>query len=141
MKEFSADGLSFSYPDDWEIERDTTAEGWTVSLQSPGAAFAVVHLDRTMPLTEEVAAKALATLEEDYPKLEAQPALDMMAGEMAVGHDVEFFSLDLAVTCWTRSFYAPAGTVMVLCQASDVGEEVHEPALRALCASMRVELE
>jgi hypothetical protein len=58
---------------------------------------------------------------------------------MAVGHDVEFFSLDLSVTAWTRCFYGLAGTVLVLCQVSGADDEEYEPALRAICASMRSE--
>ena len=51
---------------------------------------------------------------------------------MAVGHDMEFFSLDIANLAWTRCFFGPAGTVLVLCQCSDADEAGHEPALRAI---------
>jgi hypothetical protein len=139
MRDFNEDGLSFSYPDDWKIEREPSAEGWTVSLQSPGTAFAMIRLDRNMPGTEQVAMTALEALKDDYPSLEAEPTIDMLAGEMAIGHDVQFFSLDLATTCWTRSFYGAAGTVLVMCQVSDLDQETYEPALRAICKSMRSE--
>jgi hypothetical protein len=141
MKDFFEDGLSFCYPDDWQIDRKPSEEGWTVELQSPGTAFAVIQMDRTMPAIEHVAQTTLAALREDYPKLEAQTAIDMLAGEMAVGHDIEFFCLDVPTTCWTRSFYAAAGTVLVLCQVTDVDQETFEPMLRGICASMRAETE
>jgi hypothetical protein len=139
MKDFSEDGLSFCYPDDWRLERESGAEGWTVSIQSPGTAFAMIRLDRDMPTTEEVAVTALEALKDDYPDLEAESAIDMLAGEMAIGHDIQFFSLDFAATCRTRSFYGPAGTVLVMCQVSDIDQETYEPALRGICASMRAE--
>ncbi len=139
MKDFYEDGLSFSYPEDWKLERDSDAEGWTVTLQSPGTAFAMIRLDQEMPMTEDVASTALEALKDDYPALEARPAIDMLAGEMAIGHDVEFFSLDMATTCWTRSFYGAAGTVLVMCQVSDIDQETYEPALRGICASLRSE--
>jgi hypothetical protein len=138
-KEFNEDGLSFSYPDDWRIEREPNSDGWTVTLQSPGAAFALVRLDRTMPPVEDVVMTTLNALKEDYPNLEAQSGVDLLAGEMAIGHDIEFGSLDLNVTCWTRSFYGAAGTVLVLCQVSDVDQDTYEPELRAICASMQSE--
>jgi hypothetical protein len=141
MKDFNEDGLSFCYPDDWQLEREPTAEGWTVSLQSPGTAFAVIRLERNMPTTEEVALAALEALKEDYPSLEAESAIDMLAGEMAIGHDIQFFTLDLATTCWTRSFYGAAGTMLVLCQVSDIDQETYEPALRGICASMRADVD
>jgi hypothetical protein len=139
MKDFSEDGLSFSYPDDWKMEREPCAEGWTVSLQSPGTAFAVIRLERDMPDIEEVALTALEALKEDYPSLEAATSIDMLAGEMAKGHDVQFFCLDLLNTCWTRSFYGTAGTVLVMCQVSDIEQDAYEPALRGICASLRSE--
>ena len=75
----------------------------------------------------------------DYPSLEAEATIETMAGEMAIGHDMEFFSLDMVNTAWTRSFYGLAGTVFVLCQASGADEEDYESALRGICSSMRSE--
>lgn len=139
MKRFDEDGLSFDYPDDWVLEREDSAGGWTLTVQSPGTAFAVVSLDCEMPAVEEVAEAALVALRADYPTLDAVAAVETLAGDLAVGHDVEFISLDLTATCWTRCFYGGAGTVMVLCQVSALDEAEYEPALRALRASMRSE--
>jgi hypothetical protein len=136
---FHEDGISFVCPEGWSLEREPTDDGWTVTLQSPGTAFAMVRLDKSMPAVQDVAAATLEALRADYPELEADTAVETIAGEMAVGHDVEFFSLDLSVTAWTRCFYGLAGTVLVLCQVSGADDEEYEPALRAICASMRSE--
>jgi hypothetical protein len=137
MKTFDEDGLSFSYPDDWSIEREAAEGGWTVTLQSPGTAFAIVTLDREMPDVEEVAEATLEALKADYPSLEATSAVETLAGDMAVGHDLEFFSMDFTVSVATRCFYGAAGTVLVLSQVSGLDEEQYEPALTAIRASMR----
>ena len=137
--EFNEDGVSFSYPESWRLEREEDDEGWTVTLQSPGTAFALVRLDRSMPSTEDVVRTTLDALREDYKELEAEPAIDMLAGEMAVGHDINFFSFDLSNTCWTRSLYGGAGTLLVMCQVADIEQQEYEPVLRAICASLRVE--
>ena len=60
---------------------------------------------------------------------------------MAVGHDIQFFSLDLTNTCWTRSIDSAIGTLLVLCQSNDLELEEYEPVLRAICASLTVEEE
>ena len=138
-EDFASDGLSFRYPVGWTLEREDSDEGWTVLLQSPGTAFALFRLDRSLPTPEEVVTTALNALKEDYPKLEAEPAIENLAGEMAIGHDIEFFSLDLVVHSWTRSFFGPAGTLLVLCQVSDVDADECEPLLRALRASLRAD--
>lgn len=136
---FHEDGISFVPPDGWSLEREPTDDGWTVTIQSPGTAFAMVRLDKSMPAVQDVAAATLEALRADYPELEADTAVETVGGEMAVGHDVEFFSLDLSVTAWTRCFYGLGGTVLVLCQVSGADDEEYEPALRALCASIRSE--
>jgi hypothetical protein len=86
-----------------------------------------------------MAGTALDALRADYPELEADDCVDTLAGQPAVGHDIRFFSLDLTNHCWTRSFYTAGGTVLVMCQSSDLDSETHEPVLRAICASMEVD--
>jgi hypothetical protein len=139
LRTFAEDGLAFDYPAHWKFDREKGEDGWAVTLQSPGAAFAVVRLERDMPDAAEVVEASLATLRGVYPALEATSALETIAGEMAVGHDIEFFSLDIANLAWTRCFFGPAGTVLVLCQCSDVDEAGDEAALHAISASMRIE--
>jgi hypothetical protein len=136
---FEEDGLSFVYPDGWRLEREDSGDGWTVLLQSPGTAFVTVTADPSLPEPADMAVAALEALRSDYPDLEADVRHDTVAGQMAVGHDVRFFSLDLTNTCWTRAFSCAAGTVLVLCQASDLDLDDYEPALRAVCASLRAE--
>ncbi len=138
---YQADGISFHYPDDWRLEREESADGWTVLLQSRGTAFLTLTCDHSGASTEEMAATALEALQADYPALEARPQIDTLAGQMAVGHDIQFFSLDLTNTCWTRSIDSEAGAVLILCQCNDLELEQYEPILRAIRASLRVEEE
>jgi len=86
-----------------------------------------------------VAETALEALREEYPSLEADPRMETLAGQMAVGHDIEFFHLDLTNTCRTRCFYSVAGTVLLMCQFSDLEDDVYGPVLQAVCASLRLD--
>lgn len=138
-QEFNRDGLSFTYPDDWRLELTPEANGWTATIQSPGTAFAVVQLDSSLPQPRDVVTQALEALREDYPTLEAEPTMATLAGELAIGHDIEFFSMDMLNTCWTRSFDGLAGTIFILCQASGVDQEDYLPLLHALLGSLRSE--
>src|SRR5206468_693864 len=103
----------------------------TVLVQSPGTAFLTLSCDAEMPTTEDMADTALAALRDDYPGLESEGRVDTVAGQMAVGHDVNFMSLDLTNTCWTRSLYSDAGTLLILCQANDLELERYGPVLKA----------
>jgi hypothetical protein len=135
-KQFDADGVSFRYPDNWTLEREDSEQGWTVSVQSPETAFVVLCFDQTMPVPEDMAETALEALKEDYPDLEAEPCIEPLAGQPAVGHNIEFISFDLTNTRWTRSFYSDAGTILLMCQINDMEMEQNEPVLRAICASL-----
>jgi hypothetical protein len=92
-----------------------------------------------MPATTDLADAALEALREDYPELEVDDEVESLGGQPAVGHDIRFFKFDLTNVCWTRSFYSSQGTILLLCQASDLEPEKNEQVLRAICASLRVE--
>jgi hypothetical protein len=138
---FDDNGVRFRYPENWQLERQDEENGWTVSLQSPGTAFLMISVREDMPTTEEMADEVLQTMRQEYPKMEVEDRVDTLAGQMAVGHDIHFIALDLTNSCWTRSFYCDAGTVLVLCQSNDLELETSEPVLRAICASLEVDAE
>jgi hypothetical protein len=139
VAEFDDDGIRFRYPESWSLERQENETGWTVSVQSPATAFMMLSFDNERPSAERMAATALEALREEYPELEADDCVESMAGQPAIGHDIQFFSLDLTNTCWTRSFYSARGTVLVLCQINDLERATNEPVLRAICASLELE--
>ncbi|MBI1833078.1 MAG: hypothetical protein HYR84_16685 [Planctomycetes bacterium] len=136
---FQLGGIRFQYPENWTLTRELAGAGWTVTVQSPLTAFFLLTLDTDMPPVEEVAEAVLEVLRADYPGLEADVALESLAGQPALGHDIRFFSLDLTNTCRTRVLYSEAGTILVMCQANDLEMEDVEPVFRAICASLRVE--
>jgi hypothetical protein len=140
-KDFREGCLSFTYPDSWAFERQDSDNGWTVTLQSPGTAFLTLTLDNDYPDVDLMADTVLDALRSEYPQLEADDSAEQIAGTWAIGHDINFISLDLTNTCWTRSFDTPDGTVLLLCQSSDFEMPQQEPVLRAICSSLHVEEE
>lgn len=138
---FDDGGLRFQYPESWQIEREDTEAGWTVSVQSPGTAFLMISLREDLPTTDQLADEILAALQTEYPDLEADDYQDTVAGQPAIGHEIRFFSFDLTNTCWTRSFYSALGTLLVLCQTNDLELDIAEPVFRAICGSLCVDEE
>src|SRR5688572_24924425 len=120
---FQEDGIRFMYPENWEIVREEAETGWTVSVQSPDTAFFLLAYDENMPEVTQVTGTVLDALRADYPDLEAEEALESLAGQPAMGHNIRFFSLDLTNTCCTRSFYSDTGTLLVMWQANDLEME------------------
>lgn len=136
---FRRDGIRFQYPDGWQIAREDAETGWTVSVQSRDTAFFMLTFDSQMPEVGLVAETVLEALRADYPDLEAEDAIESLAGQPALGHNVRFFSLDLTNTCCTRAFYTETGTVLVIYQANDLELDSVAPVFKAICASISVE--
>jgi hypothetical protein len=121
---YEGHGIRFGYPADWDMEVTDEGQVTTVSIQSPGGlAFALVTVDETCPAPAEVADEALEAMREEYPTLDAVPALETIAGHGAAGHDVEFLSLDMTNTCAIRCFRTPRRTIFVFGQWSDLDSE------------------
>src|ERR1700738_4162452 len=91
VAEFDDAGIRFKYPENWRLEREDNETGWTVSLQSPGTAFLMISVREDMPSVDHMVEAALAALQEDYPDLEADDCTESLAGQPAVGHNIQFF--------------------------------------------------
>lgn len=134
---FDDHGIRFAYPGDWELEVTEDGPRATIEVASPGGlAFALVTVDDDRPAPADLADEALAALREEYPGLDALPALETIGGHRAVGHDVEFISLDLTNSCLIRCFRTPRRTVFVLGQWSDLEGDDAGEALMALRRSI-----
>lgn len=121
---FEDHGIRFEYPEDWEIEIDEDGPVTTVSLNAPdGLAFSMVTVDEDRPAPAGLVDEALGAMREEYPTLDAAPALETIAGHRAVGFDVEFISLDLTNACTIRCFRTERRTVLLFGQWSDIEDE------------------
>jgi hypothetical protein len=136
---FQKEGISFRYPENWQVTNEKTDTGWTVSVQSPDTGFFMLSYDTNMPECDLVVHTVLDAMRAEYPGLESDDALESLAGQPALGHDIRFFSLDLTNTCCTRSFYCDTGTILVMWQANDLDLEHLDPVFRAIRVSLRVE--
>jgi hypothetical protein len=116
-------GVRFAYPADWALEVTDEGPVTTVDLEHPGGvAFALVRTDESCPDPAELADLALEAMREEYPELSAAPVVETIQDHCATGHDVEFFSLDVANAACIRCFRTPHRTVLIFGQWSDLGE-------------------
>jgi fructose 1,6-bisphosphatase len=139
MKTFERSGMRFRYPSNWTLDMDDAGDGWTVTVQSPDTAFVLVSLRPDADGPEQVAAEALDALKAEYAGLDPVAAVDTVAGTPALGHDIDFLTLDTAITTWTRCIDTTAGPLLVMGQVSDYDRERNEPVLRAVFASVELD--
>jgi hypothetical protein len=122
-KTFENHGLRFEYPSGWELEENDHGEVMTVAVQDPGGlGFALITSDESCPDPADVADAALEAMREEYPDLDAEPAMETINDHCATGHNVEFFALDMTNGASIRCFRTPSRTVLAFGQWSDVGE-------------------
>ena len=89
-------GLRFEYPSNWELEVTDNGPVMTVAVQDPGGlGFALITTDESCPDPADVADAALEAMREEYPDLDATPAMETINDHCATGHDVEFFAMDM----------------------------------------------
>ncbi len=130
-------GIRFKYPADWELDVADDGSITKVEIQSPdGLAFVMIAVDESCPAPADAADEALTAMREEYPDLDAVPALETIGGHRAVGHDVEFISLDMTNACAIRCFRTPRRTVLVFGQWSDIVAEESEPSIQAVRRSL-----
>jgi hypothetical protein len=140
VQTFSRSGVTFRYPANWEVDTEEAADGgWTVTLQSKETAFLLVSLRPDADDPAQVADESLEALRTEYKELDAEDTVETFAGQAAVGHNIDFLTMDTPIVCWTRCLQTPEGPLLVMCQTSEFDRATNEPALRAICASFVVE--
>ena len=142
MNTFERDGISFRYPANWAADVEESEDGgWAVTVTSPETAFVTVSLRPDAGDPAELADQTLAALKAEYKELDADDAVETIAGRVAIGHDVDFLTLDTPITCRTRSLDTLAGPLLVLVQVSEYDRDANDPVLRVIVASLKVDEE
>jgi hypothetical protein len=139
VKEFERSGVRFQYPENWKIETEENDTGWSATLFSPATAFLMVSLQGGADSPAQLADETLSAMQEEYENLEADRAVETIAGLPAVGHDMEFFLFDLVNTAWTRCLSTSEGALLLLGQCTDDEVDSHGVVMRGICASLKIE--
>jgi hypothetical protein len=142
ISEFNRSGISFRYPANWLVEAEKSEEtAWTVSVHSPATAFILFSLRPDARDPADLADQTLEALKAEYKELDAENRLETIAGQLSIGHDIDFLTVDTPISCRSRCLETPSGPLLVLCQTADFDREQNDPVLRAIVASLKVEEE
>lgn len=140
MHTFDRDGVTFQYPTNWGAEAEESDDGtWSVTLSSPGTAFVLIALRPDARDPADLADQTLDALRAEYIELDAANVVETLAGRVAIGHDIDFMTVDTAIVCRTRCLDSQAGPLLTMTQVSDFDREQNDPVLRAIIASIKVE--
>ena len=118
--EFNRNGIRFEYPENWIIEEDRSPDGViSVTASAPDGAFWSLSQQPANVDFRQLTDATTKQLREEYPDLEAYPALDEISGSSLSGADFNFSYLDLTNTAEVRCLATAAACYVVFCQAED----------------------
>jgi len=131
-------GITFQYPDNWSLdEEDALAGRGAVTVYSPnGGAFWTVAVDESRSEPTELARAAADAMKEEYEGLESEDAFEIIEGHELVGHDLNFYCLDLTNTAQIRCLRTSRASYSIFCQAEDREFEQVQPVFNAMMVSL-----
>lgn len=135
---FDNDVIRFQYPENWQVDRQDTEDGWTVSVQSPGTAFLLISGYTERPDVQEVLDSTLQAMKQDYPELESDPVSEKIASHVSKGIDINFLSLDTVSSCQLRAFRSRSSTFLILSQYSSFDSPTAVAVLEAIRKNMEL---
>ncbi|HBH51750.1 MAG TPA: hypothetical protein DDY91_07650 [Planctomycetaceae bacterium] len=130
-------GISFAYPERWDLAENLEPDQVTISLSSPGTSFLTICLFQDRPDPAEVAEATLEAFRDEYTELDIYPVKAKVGRRPAVAWDLEFFCLELTNSARIRAFRAPRFTCLVLFQGTDQEFEKTEETFRKIARSIR----
>jgi hypothetical protein len=130
-------GVRFEYPSDWEVEVTDDSSEVIIGVQEPsGLAFVLVTIDESCSDPADVAETALEAMREEYPDLDAVAMVETIGEHDIIGHDVEFFALDIANAAIVRSFGTPRRTILFFGQWTELGDNNLADMIRGMVSSL-----
>ncbi|MGL6194844.1 MAG: hypothetical protein ACRC2T_08490 [Thermoguttaceae bacterium] len=129
MKKYKEHGISFSYPENWELEEnefeeDGAEEGedtqGSVTLTTPGGEFWVLMVKPAGYDPYKLAKEAIDTMSQEYRDIEIHPVNRELEGVTLNGYEMNFYFLDLTHTAMILAFEWNDKTYAIFWQTGDL---------------------
>ena len=138
LKVFTRSGIAFQYPGSWKLESEDDSDAWTVSVVSPGTAFLMASLRPGPVSPTQVTDEVLGVMKAEYKELDAEPVVESLGGLPAVGHNIDFLTLDTSIAAWLRCVSTAEGNLVILGQVSELDRLDYETVLKAMLQSVTI---
>ncbi len=138
-KTFERQGVSFQYPGTWELVEELDDSRWAVTLQSPGTGFISLVVLPTVQNRVALLAEALSAFQDEYEEIDTYNVEEEIASRPAVGHDLNFFCMDLTNTTYIRAFNSERRGFLLLAQCTDSELDEFEHIYREILKSLKID--
>lgn len=136
---YAEHGVTFSYPNDWELTEQREGDEITITLNSPQTAFWTLTLFLDRPDPKRVMKAALDAFRQEYPELDVYSIKARLCGQPSLARNLEFVCLELLNSAWLRTVQTPDFTILVLYQAHDAELKINGPTLKQITKSVEIE--
>jgi len=133
---YRSHGVTFRYPDEWELSEQDTGEQISITVSSPQTAFWTVSIFPDRPDPADIVAAALDAFHDEYDELDDYPAKVRLCRSPTVARDIDFVCLELLNIAGVRAFRTRDFTVLVLFQLTEREREEIGPILDHITQSL-----
>lgn len=111
--------------------------GWTATVQSQELAFVLFSLRVDVDAPAMLAEEALEAIKEEYKELDIETSTCTICGAPAIGYEIQFLTVDTAITCQLHGVESPAGPFLIMSQYSEYDRKKNEAVLEAIVNSLQ----
>ena len=133
---YERSGVSFQYPENWQLDENRSEEATDVLVRSPGGAIWSLSMFPRACDPAEVAGESLRAMQAEYPELESELVEDTLTDVGLIGFDIDFICLDFIVTVSLRAFRLGDHTLCVTAQAESRDFDSLAEVFRAMTFSL-----
>lgn len=138
MNLFNEYGVSFEYPDDWELSKevDETNREIQIHVSGPNSSFWSISLFVVQISAEELLKQSLEVFQEEYEEIDIYQVEAKIAGKECLGRDIEFVCSELINSAYLRVLETEFFTAFILYQGMDQDLQSSLKDLEAISESL-----
>lgn len=116
---YSAHGVRFRYPPDWEVTEEKRGSDVSITVASPETSFWSVTLLPECPDPQRAVESAVQAFQEEYEDVDVYPVEGGLCHRPNIARDIEFVCYELINSAFLRAFRTDRFTALVLYQGTD----------------------
>lgn len=137
--QYSKHGLSFSYPDIWELHEESEGTDITISLAPCATSFWTLRIMHECPPPPQVVESCVAAFKEEYDEAEESESKVIVSGMPAYSREIEFVCLELTNSVGLASVRTSDFTILVWWQGTDQELKEFRPIFDHMTRSIQID--
>ena len=137
--QYTKHGISFSYPDIWELHEEPDGNDVTISLAPCATSFWTLRIMPECPPPRQVVESCIAAFKEEYDDAEVSESNVIISEMPAFSREVEFVCMELTNSVGLASVRTTDFTILVWWQGTDHELEEFRPIFDHMTRSIQID--